>query len=91
MVKHGPPPHVNRINAAHVRSAAARLDGSIVRDEFVCDRKSQYGTKSRAKEYAAILTRRFGDKMYPYECPACGQWHLTTMRPEEYRARVRGE
>lgn len=84
------PRRLKRLDDRRVSSAPSRLTNAGRSHERTCDGKAAYPSKVKAKEYAAIMTRRHGEKQYPYECPACGRWHLTTMRPEEYRAAQRG-
>lgn len=55
----------------------------------VCDRKAAFRSKARAKEYATIKTKEHGVPTFAYECPVCLRWHLTTQRPEEFRAQRR--
>lgn len=55
----------------------------------VCQRKKTWPTKALAKESAAIVMRTFKKRAYPYECPECRRWHLTSLPPEEFRARQR--
>jgi hypothetical protein len=44
-----------------------------------CKRKGHYRSQAKAKA-EAILRRSTGASQHPlfcYECPVCGQWHLT--------------
>lgn len=51
----------------------------------VCERKQTYQTRGKAKEAErAIRSKRgrfkpFG--LHPYQCAACGLWHLGTGQP----------
>jgi len=64
------------------------IDGQIQARR--CEQKGRWASKRRAKAFAARMTRLHGEKTYVYECKVCGCWHLTTKRPDEYRAKYRG-
>lgn len=58
--------------------------GSVVDDrEFrACGRKKRYETRVDAKKAAEKSSRRKdAPKIFVYECPYCGGWHLTHRRP----------
>ena len=38
-----------------------------------CKQKRRYSTKAKAAKKA----RKLGKNLRPYQCPACGKWHLT--------------
>ena len=67
-----------------------KLDAGGNRAVDVCHGKATYSSKARAKEQAAIKTRLYGVPAFAYACPVCFSWHLTTQRPEDFRARQRG-
>ena len=47
-----------------------------------CGRKKRYETRAEAKKAAeASSRRRDAPKIFVYECPYCGGWHLTHRRP----------
>jgi len=53
-----------------------------------CTTKCRYRTKQLAK-VAARRSTRYGTKVTAYECPTCGDWHLTSVPPDQERARRR--
>lgn len=50
-----------------------------------CERKVRYLTKGRARDSAKRQSGASGLKLYTYECPNCGGWHITKMPPATYR------
>lgn len=42
-----------------------------------CRKKSRYKTENRARIVGMISAAREAAVLYPYECPHCGEWHLT--------------
>lgn len=47
-----------------------------------CGRKKRYDTRVDAKKAAERSSRRKdAPKIFVYECPYCGGWHLTHRRP----------
>lgn len=47
-----------------------------------CARKKRYDTRVEASKAAAQGARRKdAPKLFVYECPYCGGWHLTHRRP----------
>lgn len=57
--------------------------GAVDEREFrACGRKTRYETHVDAKKAAARSSRRKdAPKIFVYECPYCGGWHLTHRRP----------
>lgn len=48
-----------------------------------CGRKNRYETRVEASKAAERNSRRKdAPKIYVYECPYCGGWHLTHRRPK---------
>lgn len=48
-----------------------------------CAKKTVFLTKGTAK----AAGRRAAPRLYFYECPHCGNYHLTKMRPETFARR----
>ena len=48
--------------------------------EEVCRSKARYRSKSVAREFGQAVTRRFNRPMWVYQCPVCGDWHLTSSK-----------
>ena len=47
-----------------------------------CERKKRYDTRVDARKAAERSSRRKdAPKIFVYECPYCGGWHLTHRRP----------
>lgn len=57
--------------------------GAMDEREFrACGRKRRYETRVDAKKAAERSSRRKdAPKIFVYECPYCGGWHLTHRRP----------
>lgn len=52
------------------------------REFRACGRKRRYETRFDAKRAAERSSRRKdAPKIFVYECPYCGGWHLTHRRP----------
>ncbi|HIY79600.1 MAG TPA: hypothetical protein IAA42_04095 [Candidatus Olsenella excrementavium] len=52
------------------------------REFRACGRKKRYDTRVDAKKAAERSSRRKdAPKIFVYECPYCGGWHLTHRRP----------
>lgn len=51
---------------------------SLLRDMKMCFSKKPYDSRRSAERGATHLTKRFKVGYTPYECPKCGQFHLTT-------------
>ena len=52
------------------------------REFRACGRKKRYNTRVDAKKAAERSSRRKdAPKIFVYECPYCGGWHLTHRRP----------
>ena len=52
------------------------------REFRACGRKKRYETRVDARKAAARSSRRKdAPKIFVYECPYCGGWHLTHRRP----------
>ena len=49
----------------------------VGKNERMCLSKRVYWSKSMADQVAAKRTRAAGFKIRAYQCPNCGQWHLT--------------
>lgn len=48
-----------------------------------CGRKKRYATRVEATKAAEKSSRRKdAPKIFVYECPYCGGWHLTHRRPK---------
>lgn len=47
-------------------------------DEIICKTKDTYETEKIALEVANYYTKNEGIKSYPYKCPHCKKYHLTT-------------
>lgn len=62
--------------------ARGRLDDEDP-DEFrACARKRRYATSVEAKKAAEKSSKRKdAPKLFVYECPYCGGWHLTHRKP----------
>ena len=41
--------------------------------------KLAHPTEAQAKQRAALAFKADGKKLYPYKCPHCRRWHLTSM------------
>jgi predicted RNA-binding Zn-ribbon protein involved in translation (DUF1610 family) len=54
-----------------------------------CRKKSRYKTENRARIVGMISAAKESATLYPYECPHCGQWHLT--RQQRDRKPITGE
>lgn len=54
-------------------------------DEYrACARKRRYATQVEAKKAAQLGSKRKdAPKLYVYECPYCGGWHLTHRKPQK--------
>ena len=53
------------------------------REFRACGRKRRYETRVDAKKVAERSSRRKdAPKIFVYECPYCGGWHLTHRRPK---------
>lgn len=58
-------------------------DEHLPKDEYkkkVCKSKRSFKTKRLAKEFAKKWMKigtKGSKRKYPYECPICGEWHLT--------------
>lgn len=50
-----------------------------------CERKTRYPRRKQALGAANLWTKREAKRIYPYRCPVCFKWHLTS-RPPESRA-----
>jgi hypothetical protein len=48
----------------------------------MCLSKSAYRTQERADRYSRDMTKKYGVQHYPYCCPHCFQFHLTTKAPQ---------
>ena len=59
------------------------MDGVMDEREFrACGRKKRYETRVEARMAAERNSRRKdAPKIFIYECPYCGGWHLTHRRP----------
>ena len=59
------------------------MDGVMDEREFrACGRKKRYETRVDARKAAEKSSRRKdAPKIFVYECPYCGGWHLTHRRP----------
>lgn len=55
-----------------------------------CTRKARMHTKQAAREAAARSSRR-GTKIYFYECPVCGGYHLSSVPQDLERAKRRAQ
>ncbi len=52
------------------------------REYRTCGRKKRYETRVDAKKAAEKSSRRRdAPRIFVYECPYCGGWHLTHRRP----------
>jgi rRNA maturation endonuclease Nob1 len=55
-----------------------------------CEKKKWFLTRQMAKDYAKRKSVKSGcGKMFPYECPICGNFHLTSQERERDR-RIKG-
>ena len=53
------------------------------REFKACGRKKRYDMRMDAKKAAEKSSRRKdAPKIFVYECPYCGGWHLTHRRPD---------
>lgn len=53
------------------------------REFRACGRKRRYETRVEAAKAAERSSRRKDSpKIFVYECPYCGGWHLTHRRPK---------
>lgn len=43
---------------------------------FTCSGKVRYLERRYAKRAAKAIIKKWGDRMTPYRCTACGLWHL---------------
>lgn len=83
------PKHIARKRQREIAVGREQLHAAGQHRARICDGKGRFPSKAVAKEYAAVNTRRYGKPTFVYECRVCLQWHLTTQRPEEHRARLR--
>lgn len=67
---------------AHMLSSSKDIKFKDAWDIGICHHKRWYGTREEAEEDAATLAMKYGEQ-YVYECPLCGQWHLTTQRQDD--------
>lgn len=59
----------------------APLAGEDPREFHGCARKKRYSSKVEAQKAADAASRRKdAPRLYVYECPYCGSWHLTHRR-----------
>lgn len=72
----------------HRPSSYSLLDAPTTNDQSNCERKIRYYSKQKAKEAKSRSERR-GGKLYVYECPSCGSYHLTSKDPTTTRERRR--
>lgn len=65
------------------REVCREFGGAMDEREFrACGRKRRYETRVDAKKAAERSSRRKdAPKIFVYECPYCGGWHLTHRRP----------
>lgn len=49
--------------------------------------KRRYESEGEALTYASRIKKKKrkqkGGRLYPYQCPWCGHWHLTRRTPDE--------
>lgn len=53
--------------------------------DMICDRKIAYWKRKYAENVAARNSAIYGVKLYVYECPWCGDFHLTRRDPATWR------
>lgn len=56
---------------------------SFARKYRMCWRKLSYPTEMGALKASMMVRERYGSVQYPYECPLCGKWHLTSHKPQD--------
>jgi hypothetical protein len=46
--------------------------------ELPCSEKLVFDTSIQATATATVVAYRYGSKVYPYRCPHCDLWHLSS-------------
>ena len=60
------------------------LGGSIAQRNLECpDQKMDYHTRNQASQAAKQAFKRDATLLYPYRCPRCRGWHLTSQEKRE--------
>ena len=49
--------------------------------ERQCREKRVFTSEAEARAVAAADRAQYGDRLYPYRCEICGDWHLTRQPP----------
>lgn len=52
----------------------------VPKGAFKCFKKRVYPTKQSAENKSLLPKGGKLIQLYPYECPECGQWHLTHLK-----------
>lgn len=58
-----------------------RLPPALKERKCATNMKRTYRTRARALMCAARIAKGGGGQLYPYKCPGCRQWHLTSQEP----------
>lgn len=75
--------HRNRRPASAPSTYESKREWNEYRREHECERsgKVQFRSEAKARRFARLQgSRSLVTGLYPYVCPHCGLWHLTSRR-----------